>query len=234
MHCDILIRSYYKDLGWLAYALRSIRRHCHGFSKVIVVVPQSSRERLDWLRLNGDVTITCPNYRDDYLGQQVTKLMADTFSEADYICHIDSDCIFQRSTTPEDLLVGRRPAVLMAPYDSLDSHTPWKALTEQLLRREVPMEFMRTPPYTFPRWIYAAFRQHVSALHGTSLEKYVLRQPYRGFSEFNALGAYAYLYHHESFVWRDVGHIHDSPCRVFWSWGGIDSATRREIEDLLS
>ena len=70
MTCDILIRSYYKDFGWLRYALRSIRKYCRGFSKVIVVVPKSSRQKLDWMGLAGDVTITCPNYRDDYLGPE--------------------------------------------------------------------------------------------------------------------------------------------------------------------
>jgi hypothetical protein len=233
MHCDILIRTYYKDLAWLAYALRAIRRYCTGFSKVIVVTPRSSRERLDWLGLRGGVTVTCLDYRDDYLGQQVTKLTADLFSDADYICHIDSDCIFSRATTPEDLMIDGRPVVLMTPYENLDPHTPWRSLTEKVLQQEVAMEFMRTPPYTFPRWIYSAFRQHVADIHGVSHEEYVLRQPHRGFSEINALGAYAYIYHRDRFVWRYAGPSPDSPCRVFWSWAGIDDAASEEIERIL-
>jgi len=233
--CDIVIRSYYKDLGWLAYALRSIRRYCRGFSNVVLIVPRSSRERLDWSGLSGDVTVNCPDYRDDYLGQQVTKLTADTFSDADYICHIDSDCVFTRPTSPDDLFEGGKPVVLMTPYSALDRHVPWRELTERALEREVPWEFMRMPPYTFPRWIYGAFREHLAAVHGRPLEDYVLSQPARGFSEFNALGAFAYLYHRDCFAWRTVDAAPpDSPCEAFWSWGGVDSATRGRLERLLA
>lgn len=235
MTCDILIRSYYKDFEWLGYALRSVRRYCGGFSKLVLVVPRASRAKLDWLGLADDVTITCPDSRDDYLGQQVTKLTADLYSGADVICHLDSDCVFQRATTPGDLFENGKPRVLMARYSDLDPYVPWKELTEKFLGREVEFEFMRTPPYTFPRWIYGAFREFAIARHGKPLEQYILEQPARGFSEFNALGAYAYYEHRDRFTWVDIGA--GAPpvehCRVFWSWGGIDERIRGEIERLL-
>ena len=236
MNCDILIRSYYKDFGWLRYALRSIERYCRGFSRVIVVVPQSSRRKLDWMGLSGNVTITCRDYADDYLGQQITKLTADELTDADYICHIDSDCVFCQPTTPDDLFEQGKPRVLMAPYDRLDPHVPWKDITERFLCREVAYEFMRMPPYTFPRWIYGAFREHTRALHGRSAEHYILAQPPRGFSEFNALGAYAFYYHPQHFSWFDVsvGSPSAGHCRAFWSWGGIDDRIRQDIESLLT
>ena len=150
MTCDILIRSYYKDLDWLHYALRSIRRHCRGFSRVVLVVPHSSRERLHWLGLAGDTIWSSPDYRDDYLGQQVSKLSADLYTDAEFVCHIDSDCMFYRDTTPADLFVQGKPRVLMTPYARLDPHVPWKGITEQFLGIPVEFEFMRTPPYVFP------------------------------------------------------------------------------------
>jgi hypothetical protein len=96
-------------------------------------------------------------------------------------------------------------------------------------------EFMRRPPYVFPRWIYPALRHHTLALHGRELDDYVLAQPARGFSEFNALGAFAHRYHREAFAWRDTatqGPV-QWPLRVFWSWGGIDSRVRAELEQIL-
>jgi hypothetical protein len=236
MTCDILIRSYYKDFQWLRYALRSIRKYCRGFSRVIVVIPESSRRKLDWMGLAGDLTLTCGDYPDDYLGQQVTKLTADTLTEADFICHIDSDCVFCRPTGPEDLFEAGKPRVLMAPYARLDRHVPWKGLVEKLLRQQVDYEFMRMPPYTFPRWLYAEFRQHISSLHGRSLEHYILDQPPRGFSEFNALTAFAFSRYPAAFHWVDVDAWPSSRqhCRVYWSWGGIDAAVRSELEALLA
>ena|GEM_PF-991602 len=233
--CDILIRSYYKDFAWLRQALHSVRRYCHSFSKIVVIVPQSSRAKLNWMGLSGDVTWSCPDYRDDYLGQQVTKLTADQFCEADYICHIDSDCIFHCNTTPNDLFRHGKPHIYMTQYEHLDPHTPWKSITERFLGRTVDLEFMRTPPYVFPRWIYGALRDYAQIRHGQSLEEYILQQPARGFSEFNALGAYAFHHHHEHFTWSEIGpdSLLQSPCRVYWSWGGMDEATLKEITALL-
>jgi hypothetical protein len=233
--CDIFIRSYYKDFQWLRYSLRSIEKYCRGFSKVVVVVPESSRQKLDWLGLAGDLTFTCNDQRDDYLGQQVTKLTADLFSEADFICHVDSDCVFRQPTTPQSLFEKGKPRVLMAPYDRLDSHIPWRGLVEQVLRRPVEYEFMRMPPYTFPRWIYNCLREHVASLHGISLEDLILAQPPRGFSEFNVLGAYAFYHHPEKFHWLDVAAWPSARehCRTFWSWGGIDETVRQELEQIL-
>lgn len=187
------------------------------------------------MRLTGDVTITCPDYKDDYLGQQVTKLMADKLTSSDYICHIDSDCVFSRPTTPQDLFELGKPVILMTPYTSLDPHIPWRQLTEKLLRREVLHDFMRNPPYTFPRWIYATFREFVLSTHALTIEDYILAQPSRGFSEFNALGAYAWHYHRDSFCWRQIAPdaCSDGPCRVFWSWGGIDATVEREMQAIL-
>jgi hypothetical protein len=231
---DIVIRSYYKDFSWLRYALLSIQRNCRGFSRVVLVVPESSRPRLDSMGLAGDVTITCPDYKDDYLGQQVTKLTADRLTDADYICHIDSDCVFCRRTTPDDFFESGKPVILMTQYSALDPHVPWKGLTEKLLRHDVHHEFMRNPPYIFPRWIYGALREYVLSTHGIPLEDYILAQPFRGFSEFNALGAYAWHYHRDQFVWREVGPgALDSPCRAFWSWGGIDDVVECEMKAIF-
>lgn len=188
-----------------------------------------------WLKLDADRVVTCPDYRDDYLGQQVTKLHADLLSDADYICHVDSDCVFQRPTTPENLAGAGRPYVLMEPYARLDPHVPWRALTERFLGGKVTHEFMRRPPYTFPRWIYPELRDHCRALHGTTLEDYVLGRPPRGFSEFNALGAYAYRHHRDAFTWIDATHgsAPPEPCRVFWSRQDLDATVREEISRLL-
>jgi hypothetical protein len=234
--CDLFIRSYWKDLEWLRYCLASINRYCHGFSSVIVVVPRSTAP---WLRrepLPAQVRLEfCRDYEVDYLGQQVTKLLADTISDADYICHVDSDCVFFRPTAPEDLIVDGKPRVLMRSYELLGRYYPWQDPTEQFLGCRVLDDFMRQPPFTFPRWLYAELRRHVQATHGTDIERYITGRPPRGFSEFNALGAFAWQHYHEDFVWVDTAVA--SPvaphCRWYWSWGGIDPATRREIQDIL-
>ena len=236
MTCDILVRSYYKDLGWLGHCLRSIERWCTGFRRVIVVVPESTRPRLVTHDLAYDELIVCADQRDDYLGQQVTKLSADTLTDADVICHIDSDCVFRRPTTPDDLHDGGRLRQHLMPYEELPANIPWKRITEEFLGRPVEFEFMRRQPQAFPRWIYPELRAHARARHGRELADYVLAQPHRGFSEFNALGAYAYYFHHDEFAWVDLTGpgVPDPLCACFWSWGGIGPAVESEIEALLA
>jgi hypothetical protein len=234
--CDILVRSYYRDLRWLGYCLASIERWCNGFRDVVVVVPASSLPKLRHLGVAGERVAVCADYRDDYLGQQVTKLYADEYSDADLICHVDSDCVFRRPTTPADLMHNGRPVQLYEPYARLGRHVPWRALTEAFLGFDVPLEFMRRPPYAYPRWLYPRLRDFCAVAHGTTIDTYVLRRPPRGFSEFNALGGYAWRHHRTAFHWVDAGGpgAPDPPCRVFWSRAGLDPPTRAEIARLLA
>lgn len=237
MTCDIFIRSYWKDFAWLELCLASIHRFCQGFRSAIVVVPRSSAP---WLRqfpaLRGEHRLEfCRDYRDDYLGQQATKLAADTLTDADFICHVDADCIFARPTTPEDLIVDGRPRVVMRSYDRLDRHWPWRRPTEAFLGWSITHDFMQRAPFTFPRWIYGELRAHSLAVHGVDLERYVTTRRPRGFSEFNALGAFARARHPERFVWLDDAAVAPGPaaCRWYWSWERLDPRTRADIEALL-
>jgi hypothetical protein len=235
--CDILIRSYWRDFGWLAYCLASIEKHCHGFRSTIVVVPSSSSARL---RRLGDslsrVRIElCDEYRDDYLGQQVTKLNADALTDADLVCHVDSDCVFVRDVSPLDLLRGGKVRVLMRPTALLGRHRPWHRSTEEFLGWSVAYDFMQHPPFTYPRWLYAHVRRHCVAVHGVALADYVASRPPRGFSEFNVLGAFAYERERDRFSWVDTSRedAGEPSCRWYWSWGGIEPSIRSELDALL-
>ena len=237
MDVDILIRSYYKDLRWLRYSLESIERYAAGFRRIILVVPRSSLERLRHSGLDRKVeTHMCEDFRDDYLGQQITKLYADSYSDADFICHVDSDCLFRRPTTPDDFFLGDKPVVPMARYAAFPDRQSWQNLTERFLCRPVEYEFMRRQPFLYPRWLYGAVRQYALQVHLQSLSDYVISQPPRGFSEYNALGAFAYFFYHGEFVWneRDTWLPDETICRWFWSWGGISRDEQDEIDSILA
>nr|WP_248832548.1 hypothetical protein [Frankia sp. Mgl5] len=227
----VLIRTYYRDLAWLSYSLAAVEKWCRGFTEVVVVSPRTGAPAVR-RALPGSVRLEiCPDYRDDYLGQQVTKLHADRFTDAELICHVDSDVIFTRSTTPVDLLVAGRPWLVRLPVDKLGRHRPWVASTEDFLGFRVSHDFMQQPPFTYPRWIYPEIRRLSVARHGRSLDEYVTGQPPRGFSEFNVLGAYALAHHPDAFTWFECGDpAVPSLCAWYWSRARIDPATRRELE----
>jgi hypothetical protein len=233
MDSALFIRSYWKDLDWLQLCIRSIMRHCRGFAEVVVVVPESSRPWLMRSPLPGGVPLVfCPVYADDYLGQQVTKLYADQFVDADIIVHVDADCVFTRSTWPEDLAPGGHPQVPTRPIAELGRHYPWRRPTQEFLGFAVDLDFMQQPPFVYPRWLYPLLRRHCLATHGQSIERYVMSQPPRGFSEFNALGAYAFRHHAEAFDFPPIGSAEAPPprCDWYWSWGGVTPDIRERIE----
>ncbi|MCA8968208.1 MAG: hypothetical protein KDC95_00440 [Planctomycetes bacterium] len=248
MICDIVVRSYWRDLEWLDYCLRSIERYCHGFREILVVLPAKSMpwfERHTALQQHGRRRggtigqyrlIVGPDYPDDYLGQQVTKLYADEISDAEYLCHVDSDCIFRVPTTVEDLVPIGKPKIYTRPLDELPEPWPWFGPTCDFVGEAPTHDFMQCPPFTYPAWLYRELRAWCRATHGVELASWVLSRPSRGFSEFNALGAYAYAHHRDRFVWvrsRDIGE-EERRCHWHWSWGGIDDAMRRDLERLVA
>jgi hypothetical protein len=225
---DIVIRSYRGDFGWLAYALRSLHAKSSGFGQIHVVVPQGDKHLL--ADLTAEKLYGCPAYSDDYLGQQITKLLADTYSGADYIMHWDSDTVLMAPLTPSDLIVDGKPIIYYEPYESV-GREPWQPIVTEILGWSPEHEFMRRHPFVYPRWLYAEVRAFLEERYGQSLENYIVSRPYRSFTEFNVLGAYAWARHRNKFTWRNP---HGDPVyvRQFRSWDGLDSH-REEVESLV-
>ncbi|MDQ0808574.1 hypothetical protein QFZ63_000288 [Streptomyces sp. B3I7] len=218
----------------MRYALAAIGTWCHGFAEVVVITPRTGSAAVR-RAIGGDVRLEiCPDYRDDYLGQQVSKVYADEFTAADLICHVDSDVIFTRPVSPADLLDGGRPWIVRRPVSQLGRHRPWLAPTEEFLGRSVAYDFMQQPPFTYPRRLYPEVRALSLERHGIPLDRYVAGRPPRGFSEFNVLGAHAYATHRTEFAWYDADTAQvPRLCRWYWSRGGIDADVRRELEGIV-
>jgi hypothetical protein len=149
--------------------------------------------------------VLCPRFHDDYLGQQCTKLHADLLTDADWIFHMDSDCVVAQPFRPDDLIQAGRGRQFVTRHRDLPERHPWKSCTSRFLGIDPGYDFMRRFPIPYPRWLYSQVREFCQHRHGVSLETYVTRQPPRGFSEFNALGGYAYLHYPNAFEWVDEG-----------------------------
>jgi hypothetical protein len=234
MTTDIVIRSWMNDFEWLRYCLRSIQRFATGFRRTVVIVPAGqvpptgSAEDVHFVQ----------EYGDGYMQQQVAKLHADAFTDAEFLCFLDSDTIFTRPVTPEDLIVDkRRVRWLYTPYSSLigGDGQMWKEITAKILKQPMEFEFMRRHPLVAPRWALEGFRRWMWREHGTSLEKYIMGQPGHEFSEWNALGAWLWFHHHDCIAWQntdeDMGttFVHQS-----YSWGGLNEHIRADLERALA
>lgn len=237
MICDIFIKTYPADYPWLKYCLRSIGKFASGFRKTLIISPTTYHDSIglgfDWVwQERAEYGLGYIPF-DGYLSQQVFKLHADIFSDAEYILYMDSDTIFTRPVTPETFFIDSKIAWLYTPYAKIK--TPWQPITEKFLGCPVKFEFMRRHPLIAPSWLLAAVRTFCRTTHGVSLDKYIMAQPQRAFSEFNALGALAYYFHRDMFHWLDTetDDIPELTTLQKWSYGGLKPDIVAEFEGIL-
>lgn len=229
---DIFIRTYHKDLPWLVYCLSSIHKYCIGFRDIIIVIPESQKKALDGMNLTQEKTFVCPDYKDDYLGQQITKLYADDYSDADFICYGDSDTLFTRPITPEIITANGKPLILKTDYSKVGDAIMWKDVTEKALGFNIEFEFMRRHPFCYHGSTLKALRIHIKQLHGKELKEYVKEQP--RFSEFNAIGAFADKFEQDKYKFQNTDDgLPPLYTRQFRSWDGITDDTMKEIIEIL-
>ena len=228
---SIFIRTYHKDLKWLNFCLESIHKNLKGWDEIVICIPTGQESLLS--HLTQETVVTCKIYKDDYLGQQISKLNAHEYCKGDYILYVDSDVVFKPGADVRDYFHDNKPVILKAKYDSVGGAICWKKPTEKLFKETIDYEFMRRAPQLF----------HFSTLEMINesfpdLENYVMSQPYRKFSEFNALGFYAEKMQPESYEIIDITNgvpewLPENKSVQKWSWGGITEDIQKELEGYL-
>jgi hypothetical protein len=230
MTTDLVIRTYSGDFDWLNHCLESCKKRAKGFANIKLLVDDRDASLFGY-DFPYDVHSTGPTWSDGYIQQMCDKLYADLYSNADYIVHTDSDCVFIRDISPEDLMEDGKPVWLMHPFGS--DPNPWPPIVHKALGFSSPLSFMRRHPFMIPRGIYARFRAWMAERHGTSLANYIKSQPYREFIEYESLGCWCYEFARDEFVWKEQDEF---PVFVkqYWSWGGLDEEKREEIKKILA
>ncbi len=244
MTCDIFIKSFPKDFGWLSYCLQSIQKFARGFNEIVVVIPDDAnltltQERLVKIKEPGPSATSIYDHGFGYAYQQVVKMNADHYCKADYVCHFDSDCIFTRPVTPQDLMVDDKPLWLMTPFvDILPTDKNLGAHIESMRGFsgiDPEFEYMRRHSQVVPRWAYGCFRDYVQERHNQSFEKWALSQSFRGVTEFNFLGQFLHREFPNFIHFHDTRFgVPDSYLKQYWSWDGITDEIRKEIETILA
>jgi hypothetical protein len=218
---DILIRSYYRDRAWLVLAVSSIGVFVRGYRRVIVVVPDASLARVDWRREPAlrDVDLrACRDFPDDYVGQQITKLHADTYTDAEVILHLDSDNVFVSPCDLSAALFEQGKLRITFAAAGRPAADGWRRCASDFLRQDVPFDLTGPPPVAFRRSTYGALRRFCREAHGLPLHEYASRLRGDRLCEFAMLRGYALLHEPEEYRWADAS-IHDAlpECRRFWS-----------------
>lgn len=216
---DIVIRSYHRDVSWLSLVLRSIELFVTGHRRVIVVAPRSSHPRMNPPALDGASLLECPDYRNDYLGQQVTKLHADQYTDADIILHVDSDQIFVAACDLSQRLFHRdRLRMTYDPTGRRPARDGWRRCVEGFFGRPVEWDLATSLPLAVPRHVYAALRGECLSKHQVSITQYAHAARVDHFSETALLRGYVALHEHHRYEWVDASKDALVPeCRTFWS-----------------
>lgn len=233
MTTDIFIKSYHKDFPWLSNCLRSIQRFGTGFRDIVIVIPDT--DNLDHLTIEKVVKVK--EYGEGYMFQQSVKLHADLYTDADMIVQLDSDCVFTRPVSPESFMTEGKVDWLYTPWGNVgeDAKRAWGEVMRKCIGEDPPAEFMRRSSQMIPRWALQEFRGFIAERHGVGTEHYIMSQPGRHFSEFNCIGFYLWLHHHEKVNWINTEEgLPPNLVRQFWSWGGLTKDVNREIQQILT
>lgn len=230
---NIFIRTYEKDLGWLQYSLKSIVKYVTGYNKIVVCIPENQLPLLKDFNLEN--VVTCPVYKDDYLGQQISKLNADLYCGSEYVLFTDSDCIFTKPLDLKYLFFNGKPIMYKTRYEKVGDAICWKGVTEKAINKKgIEWEYMRRMPILYLSKTISDLRDYMDLIHGRTQEEYIVSMPFRQFSEFNALGAFAESFYKEDYHFHDTEYgIEEAYLKQFWSWSNLTPDERKEVEEYL-
>jgi hypothetical protein len=230
---DILIRSYFRDFRWLDLSLRSIVKFVEGYRRIVIVMPGSSVERLRGHEIPActrAVVLRCQDYEDDYLGQQVSKLYADTFSDAPVIAHIDSDCIFRAPCALPDVLAkSGRPVIRILWRSRRPASDGWRRCIADFHGEPLPFDVLAPPPFVYARELYGALRRNCRSRHGVELDHWALSRRIDAMSEFGLLAAQAWFQHRDDYGWVAADDESGWPCHAYWSRSPGAARQRAEL-----
>lgn len=244
MVVDLFLRTYNKDAKWLPFLFRSLIRHVRGFRHLIVVTPSNSTDAVlkvvdpYAMRLVSSGVVAkiqaeeCSQWKDDYNGQQLSKLTACAYSSADEVLYLDSDLVFIKDVVP-----STRSGIIEArPWDQAGDGVCWKGVTDHLLRRETVYETMCRHPFQHSVQQVRRCFEHVGGvdrLMNISQSGVMYKdRPMVHFSEFNIMGNYAHLIEGRPVTLVGDPTWQPDVVRQFWSVGGITPDVEIELKHL--
>lgn len=225
---SIFIRTYQNDIKWLNYCLHFIHKNVTGFDEIVIVIPTGQEHLLR--HLNYEKVVVCKTYRDDYLGQQISKLKAHEHCSGDFILFVDSDYMFFNPIDVSEFFKDNKPVILKDRYENVGDAICWKKITEKLFREPIEWELMRCLPLMYHKSTLENFNKAFPVI-----EQYIIEQPKAQFSEFNALGFFALKHEPANYHFIDLSK-EQAPINKgtqFWSWGGLNEKELALIESHL-
>jgi len=243
---DIFIVTYSKDYPYLRWCLKSIAKFARGFNNLHILVPVGDAADLHAMPELQDVkSYAMPVHIHEgeewpgkgFVWHMFQVMYADNWCmDADFIAHIDPDCIFTEAVTPDDYVKDGKPILRYEYYATLGIRHPgaavWQGVVQDCLPFPVDKELMRCHPGVHHRWIYEKTRQIVETHKRIPFEDYM----HAGKNEFphdrceyNTLGSVAAQYFAKDYILVEQKGDRvtpDNKLQQFWGRGRIDLPQR--------
>ena len=251
---DMFIRSYKEDLKWLSFSTAamagSMEKQQEVIRNALFVVPRDdvplfekdlddifqNRSLPQSLRSRFLVMQSKIKTLKGYEEQMLDKMHADLYTDAQYIVFFDTDTVFARDLTRDQLFDPEgRPRLCYRSVKSCgEACEMWMQTKVKFMLGQGDMldqEYMCTLGQAYTREIFARTREEVEKHNGEEWAGWLHRaQRPEGsveespvpFTEFNALGAILWRDFHDKVHWADsaVGEELDALNRPIqtWSW----------------
>lgn len=190
---DIFLKSYKPDFWLLQLSLQTIKKNVTGYNNIILLIPEKDKHEFDTRDLPERTLIY---YVEDqgigWLRQQYYKMTAYNYSDADFIMFSDSDNFFDHPINVQDLIKDGKPEILYTDYEQLPDAQIWKEPTDKFIGEPQKYEFMRRLPLVYHRQTLVNIAEFAPKLEHTIMTSH-------RFSEFNAIGVYAYKYERDKY-----------------------------------
>jgi len=238
---ELFIVTYAKDFQYLKLCLKSIALFCKGFSGLTILVPNEdfpeARSLVDKLLPSQFVKVRSGREwkNKGMLWHMAQKCRADEWCDgADFVAHIDSDCVFYKPVTPSTFFRNEKPLLYYEPFTSLAQRNSniwnWKINIENCLPFSCPDEGMRQHPNCYAMSTYKLTREMVEQKTGIKFDAFVrsCKNEYpQTFCEFPTLSAVALhsqrdLYEPEDRSRQSNPEKSAYPVFQMWSHGPID------------
>lgn len=242
MTTELFICTCAKDFPWLKYCLRSMVKFTSGFAGVTILVPNQDLPALQKLVLDvpgsySKLPVCC--WGDDewpglgMVWHECQVMFADRWcSPADFIAHIDPDCVFTAPVTPDTYFKDGKPILRYENFNFIGFRHPgvlkWQECTAKCLPFPVHYETMRCHPEVYHHSLYAVARTQMEQKTGQPVADYIrsCRNEFpQGFCEYNTLGNVAMQLFPDQYYLVEQFSDHVTPpnhLQQFWSHGALD------------
>lgn len=249
--------TYGKDIQFFEASLRSYQKFASGFTYTKVIVPNGDVPAFKSLCDPVGVTVAGIDEPPGkgMLMHMAMQMLGETHfpGDADFIFHIDADCVFNQPTTPLDYLPGDKPMICFRDWDTLLTRPVgpdeietfmgftgrkidfnrgsylWKFAADFALGFASQRQTMSMMPVVHRRETYLQAREIIEHRFHTDIISHVLngRNEWpQSFCEFETLGSVAHRYFGDRYHWHELDKQNGYPAvhvTQTWSHGGLDS-----------